>query len=152
MSNHRRVVCLLNGAFVPHVKQVFHTHSRGKVLIDAAKTSLNPEVLFSAESLAYTEPFTLLTIDFGRYHSPSQYGRVRGSITDPDLKVLTVPEISIDGNEILNFTEILKELQQNPSCHGDGKLHASYAPIYFEKAYEKALEMQAMSPMPYGPF
>jgi len=90
--------------------------------------------------------------DFGRYHSPFQHGRARGAITDPDLTVQTVPKISVDGKKLLNFHEILNELQQNPSCHGDGKLHASYSPINFEKAYEKALEMQAISPIPYGPF
>lgn len=64
MSNKGRVVCLLNGAFIPHVKQSFHTHSRGKVLIEAASSKLNPDELFSAESLQNTEPFTLLTLDF----------------------------------------------------------------------------------------
>ncbi|MGQ1948369.1 NRDE family protein [Geofilum sp. OHC36d9] len=64
MSNKGRVVCLLNGAFVPHTKQAFHTHSRGKVLIDAAGSGLNPDQFLTAEALAHTEPFTLLTIDF----------------------------------------------------------------------------------------
>lgn len=90
--------------------------------------------------------------DFGRYHSPFDHGRVRGEITDPELTVHTTPMVSGDGNEISNFKDILIELQQNPSCHGDGRLHASYAPVHFEKAYSKALEMQAQSPLPYGPF
>lgn len=64
MSNNGRVVCLLNGAFVPHQKEAFHTFSRGKVLIESAHSTLNPDQLFTAGSLAHTEPFTLLTIDF----------------------------------------------------------------------------------------
>ncbi|MBN2807687.1 MAG: hypothetical protein JXR22_13605 [Prolixibacteraceae bacterium] len=90
--------------------------------------------------------------DFGRYRSPFDHGRVRGEMTDPDLTVHTRPVFSANGKEMLNFSEILTELQQNPSCHGDGRLHASYAPVHFEKAYSKALEMQAQSPLPYGPF
>ncbi|MGQ1948368.1 DUF6695 family protein [Geofilum sp. OHC36d9] len=90
--------------------------------------------------------------DFGRYHSPFQHGRARGAITDPDLTVHTLPWISTNGKMLLNFNEILIELQQNPACHGEGKLHASYAPINFKKAYAKALQLQAKSPIPYGPF
>jgi hypothetical protein len=90
--------------------------------------------------------------DFGRYHSPFDHGRARGENTDPDLTVYTKPIISSNGKELLNFKEILMELQLNPSCHGEGKLHASYSPINFEKAYAKALEMQNRGPIPYGPF
>ncbi|MFA9391324.1 MAG: DUF6695 family protein [Prolixibacteraceae bacterium] len=90
--------------------------------------------------------------DFGRYHAPFQHGRVRSALTDPDIMVRTKPKLSDDGSTLLNYREILTELQHNPACHGDGKLHASYAAIDFEKAYQKALEMQANSPLPYGPF
>lgn len=64
MGNNGRVVCLLNGAFIPHTKKAHHTHSRGKVLIETAQSVINPDQLFTTESLANTEPFTLLTIDF----------------------------------------------------------------------------------------
>lgn len=90
--------------------------------------------------------------DFGRYHTPFDHGRARGEITDPDLSIHTRPIISDNGKELMNFKEILSELQQNPSCHGEGKLHASYSSINFQKAYGKALEMQNRGPIPYGPF
>jgi len=90
--------------------------------------------------------------DFGRYHAPYQFGRVRSAATDPGLTVSTKAIISEDGLKILNFSDILEELQQNPECHGDGTIYASYVTIDFEKAIKKALEMQQRSPIPYGPF
>jgi len=58
-----RLCCLLNGAFEPHKKQKFHTHSRGNVLIDLVASHLDAMVFFSQESLDKTEPFTMITID-----------------------------------------------------------------------------------------
>lgn len=90
--------------------------------------------------------------DFGRYHSPFQHGRVRGAITDHELKMQTKPLFAKNGKEIKNYNEILNELQNNKSCHGEGDLHASYCSINFNKAYNKAIKMQNNSPIPYGPF
>jgi hypothetical protein len=90
--------------------------------------------------------------DFGRYHSPFNFGRVRSAATDHDLVVNTTPRISDDGNQIENFREILDELQQNKACHGDGKLYASYCRINFELAWQKATLLQDSCPLPYGPF
>jgi hypothetical protein len=64
----------------------------------------------------------------------------------------TIPRISADGSSILNFSEILAELQLNPACHGEGALHASYCKVDFHAAYNKVIRMQADSPIPYGPF
>lgn len=90
--------------------------------------------------------------DFGRYHAPFQFGRVRSAETDQDLKLKTIPEISEDGKRIINYQQILNELQRNEACHGDGTLHASYTQIDFTTAYHTALRMQRKSPIPYGPF
>lgn len=90
--------------------------------------------------------------DFGRYHSPFQHGRVRSAVTDYDLKMKTVPKIGSDNKQLLNYEEILNELQNNIACHGEGDLHASYYTIDFKKAFEKANHMQKISPIPYGPF
>ena len=46
--------------------------------------------------------------DFGRYHSPFGFGRVRDLETDPDISLKSKPIIS--GNSIDNIMEIL--LQQ----------------------------------------
>lgn len=88
--------------------------------------------------------------DFGRYHSPYQYGRVRDEQTDPELGIKTKGVIS---NQIIeNIEDILNEVAFNPACHGDGNLKASYCPISYEQAYIKAKEMQMACPIPYGPF
>lgn len=90
--------------------------------------------------------------DFGRYHAPFGFGRVRSEITDIGLKVNTTLKISSDGGSILNLEEILTELQLNAECHGEGKLYASYCKINFQKAFEKATWLQHISPIRYGPF
>lgn len=90
--------------------------------------------------------------DFGRYHSPWKQGRARSEKTDPGLKVKTIAQISESKKEILNFAEILTELQLNPECHGEGAIHASYGAINYSKALKKAYWFQDVSPLPYGPF
>lgn len=89
--------------------------------------------------------------DFGRYHAPYQHGRVRSAITDHDLEIKTKALVS-KNRELINYTEILLELFNNESCHGSGKLYASYCSINFENAFQQANEMQNSSPIPYGPF
>jgi len=88
--------------------------------------------------------------DFGRYHAPKGFGRVRSKETDYELELKTIPKIS--GNELLNYSEILTELQGSDVFHGDGDLHASYIKVNFSKAFQKATEMQVASPIIYGPF
>ncbi len=88
--------------------------------------------------------------DFGRYHAPHQHGRVRSAYTDHDLELKT--KATILNGAITNYNELLLELFGNESCHGSGALHASYCHINFEKAFEKANEMQTNSPIAYGPF
>jgi len=88
--------------------------------------------------------------DFGRYHAPFGFGRVRSEFTDSELKLQS--KALIKGQTILNFSAILEELSQKKECHGDGKLWSSYTPINFEKAKEKAEILQEKSPIEYGPF
>jgi hypothetical protein len=90
--------------------------------------------------------------DFGRYHAPFQFGRVRSAETDHDLKMITTPEISSDGTKLENLNEILTELQNNGACHGEGEIYASVAFVKFEKAYRKAIQMQEKKFIDYGPF
>lgn len=90
--------------------------------------------------------------DFGRYHAPYQFGRVRSADTDFDLKMYTIPKVSADGEVIENFKDILRELQNNSACHGEGELHAAYCSIDYSAAYAKAIEMQLAGMVPYGPF
>ncbi len=90
--------------------------------------------------------------DFGRYHAPYQHGRVRMGDADHELKIKTKAIFSEDQQEILNFKEILEELQRNPACHGDGPLHGAYHPIDYHAARKKAVAMHNQHIIPYGPF
>lgn len=90
--------------------------------------------------------------DFGRYHAPYSQGRVRAALSDHDLTIRTKAVFSEDGKQILNFKEILEELQRNPACHGEGRLHASYSLIDYAAAHKKVSEMHARHIYPYGPF
>jgi len=89
--------------------------------------------------------------DFGRYHAPYGFGRVRNEETDHDLGINTKAIISKTGI-IKNLIEILKELFYKQSCHGTGRIHAAYCRINFKKAFKTAKEWQAKSPSKYGPF
>lgn len=89
--------------------------------------------------------------DFGRYHTPYQYGRVRDRITDPDLEV-NIKAIIEDG-EILNIKEILLYIKNNEACHGVGKLTAVLTECTnFNKTYNRAKQIQDYDAIPYGPF
>lgn len=88
--------------------------------------------------------------DFGRYHSPFGYGRVRSDATDPELKMIINAEI-LNGN-INNLGSILMELSNRKACHGEGNLYASVLPIDFGEAINKAKALQNQSPITYGPF
>lgn len=61
-NNQGRLCCLLNGAFIPHQKQAFHTHSRGKVLLDMTAFKGKAQDFFENQSLSNTEPFTIISI------------------------------------------------------------------------------------------
>ncbi len=88
--------------------------------------------------------------DFGRYHTPLGFGRVRDLETDPDVNLETKPLISTSG--IDNIEEILLELCALKAAHGEGKMYASLLEnIDFDNAYDKAKEMQDRGLISYGP-
>jgi hypothetical protein len=89
--------------------------------------------------------------DFGRYHAPKNYGRVRDEITDHELKIFTKPKLS-KHLKLENYQDIIDELQTRPACHGDGQLYAGLVKINFTKAYNKAKDMQNRGVIEYGPF
>ena len=88
--------------------------------------------------------------DFGRYHSPFGFGRVRDLETDPDISLKSKPIIS--GNSIHNIEEILLEIFNLKATHGHGSVYASTLKnIDFKKSYKKAKEIQNMGLISYGP-
>ena len=89
--------------------------------------------------------------DFGRYHTPMKYGRVRDKITDPDVEIKN--KAIINNGVIVNLEEILLERYHNKACHGEGRLTASIVKnIDYDKAYEKVKQMQGREAIYYGPF
>ena len=87
--------------------------------------------------------------DFGRYHTPYQYGRVRSEATDHELEIRTKAIVKAD--QIQNFKEILQEIFENENCHGEGDLHASYLKINFAKAETKISKFLKKECHKYGP-
>lgn len=88
--------------------------------------------------------------DFGRYHTPEGFGRVRDKETDPDL--LLQDAIIVEG-EIKNINEILLEIAKTKSTHGEGKLYASIVKgINFKKGFRYAKKIQSEGMLHYGPF
>jgi len=88
--------------------------------------------------------------DFGRYHTPTDFGRVRDKETDPDviLKTLAI----IKDNTIENIQAILSELVGSKATHGEGKMFASIlSNISFEKGYQYAKLIQKKGAIAYGP-
>lgn len=91
--------------------------------------------------------------DFGRYITPNGKGRVRGSMTDPEV---TIPiKALFDGNQTLqNLEEILRWLDDNPKAtHGEGRIVASVCTkVNYKKTREFILDFQSKGSMTYSPF
>ena len=88
--------------------------------------------------------------DFGRYHSPFGFGRVRDLDTDPDISLKSSPIIS--EHSIDNIKEILLEISNLKATHGHGRLYSSILQnIDFNSAFTKAKEMQNRGLISYGP-
>jgi len=90
--------------------------------------------------------------DFGRYHAPYGYGRVRSVKTDHDLFIKTKAIFTRDTLGINNLDEILSELYDNPSTHGSGTIYGNTARIHFHKALDFVIRLQTKEFIPYGPF
>ena len=75
--------------------------------------------------------------DFGRYHTPKDFGRVRDIETDGDVTIKTIAKI--EKNQITNLKEILLEIKKKESFHGEGTLYASILnDVSYSKAYKYA--------------
>ncbi len=89
--------------------------------------------------------------DFGRYHTPFGYGRVRDLQSDPELEVET--KAIVEEGKIINIKDILLEIDSNKSTHGEGKLvSAITSGIDFDLASASAKSIQGREAIPYGPF
>ena len=90
-------------------------------------------------------------MDFGRYHTPLGFGRVRDAETDPDVGIPFLAEI--DNGEIKNINKILKEAAYKKANHGEGALYSSVlSGVNFKSAFKYAKQMQNRAAVKYGPF
>ena len=104
----------------------------------------------SAIALINTTTQKVHYFDFGRYHTPECYGRVRDIETDPDL---TVIDAIIANGEVQNMDAILLHLAKMKATHGEGKLYASLLTnVDFDKAFATAKNIQNKGLLLYGPF
>ena len=105
----------------------------------------------SALILVNSETKKLHYMDFGRYHTPFGFGRVRDAETDPDVGIPFLAEIK-DG-EIRNIEKILKEAVYKKANHGEGALYASVlSKVNFNSAFKYAKQQQERGAIKYGPF
>lgn len=93
--------------------------------------------------------------DFGRYVTPKGLGRVRSEEHDFDLHINT--KICFDDCfdhylKPTNLNELLVELTNNASCHGNGRLTYEYEKIDYHSAINTATTMQRKGFIKYGPF
>jgi hypothetical protein len=90
--------------------------------------------------------------DFGRYHTPVKFGRVRNQDTDPNLKISIKANFDTE-NKLVNLDKILLYLSKQKDFHGKGKMYASvYYGINYNKAFSFAKKQQNKGAVPYGPF
>ena len=88
--------------------------------------------------------------DFGRYHTPNNFGRVRDKETDPDI--MLKKKAIIKEGYIKNIEAILLEIAELKATHGYGKMFASIMNnISFDKGYNYAKNTQEKGAIPYGP-
>lgn len=89
--------------------------------------------------------------DFGRYHMPHKFGRVRDKFTDRDLTLNSRAQISAD-NTVSNLNEIITEISYIEAFHGTGTLYATHLEgIDFHSARKYAKNEQNKGMIPYGP-
>lgn len=105
----------------------------------------------SALLLVNSENGKIFYFDYGRYHTPNGFGRVRDEITDHELKIKNIADCK--NGIIKNIEAILLEIAKNKSNHGEGVMYASIlAEVDFKRGYEYAKKTQNRGAIPYGPF
>ena len=116
-----------------------------------ASTNGKYRVGHSALALINSKTQKIHYFDFGRYHTPKGFGRVRDPETDPDVGIKEIAKIN--GSKIENINDILIEISTKEPCHGEGTLYSSImSGVHFDKALNYAKKWQEKGLIPYGPF
>lgn len=133
-------LCKQAGAWYDHLMSQLRINQKGYYQVGhAAMVLVNPEGVCNY-------------FDFGRYHAPKGYGRVRSAVTDHDLVVKTKAEIYWKHRTILNIKDILAELAENNSTHGDGPIFGKETIVNYSQTFELINKMQYQEFIKYGPF
>jgi len=90
--------------------------------------------------------------DFGRYHAPNGFGRVRSAETDHDLRIETKSLIINRKLGISNLKNILSELHSNSGTHGTGTIYAKTTRINVDSSISFIKRLQEKEFIQYGPF
>ncbi|HAF28352.1 MAG TPA: hypothetical protein DCG75_04815 [Bacteroidales bacterium] len=130
-GNNGRLVCLLNGAFLPHQKQDFHTLSRGQVLLAIATFNGDLKDFFENEDLNATEPFTIISIE----HKKEKVTRMLEFIWDEEQKHISELDPQNPGiwSSVTLYSSNDRELRR---IWFDRFLNENNTPIHSEKVYD----------------
>jgi len=101
--------------------------------------------------LVHTDSGTAEYFDFGRYHCPAGFGRVRSVHSDHELALNFTAQIKADG-QLANLSDLLSELSSMPQCHGDGPLIAAQSLVNYQKSRNYIAAQEAQELIAYGPF
>ena len=91
--------------------------------------------------------------DFGRYVTPTGFGRVRSAKTDAELEIPFKAKL-VGNGPLENLNQFLRWLEANPQkTHGAGRLVASVCEeISFKRAQNYILSLQNKGNVPYKAF
>ncbi len=129
------------GAFYDKLYRFFRVNNSGKYRVGHA-----------ALIMIRKEDGLIEYFDFGRYITPFGKGRVRGTLTDPDVSISL--KAKIKHNQIENLEEIIAFLSNNNRLtHGEGRLLASVCQdVNYNLAKEYITNLQLQGSVLYGAF
>lgn len=89
--------------------------------------------------------------DFGRYITPFKQGRIRSSLTDPEIGL--PPTAIIKNESIINLDKLILWVGNNKETHGQGQLFCgAQSMISYNLAKDYINSIQNHQSSPYGPF
>jgi hypothetical protein len=119
VNENGRITCLLNGAYLAHKKQDFHTLSRGMVLLEFVSSDIPVKEFFQTKVLKNVEPFTIVIVD-GDGGSNNFYELVWDGITK------YVSELDKDVPHIWSSVTLYNEEQRMLRKDWFNRFHSSY--------------------------
>lgn len=88
--------------------------------------------------------------DCGRFHAPYQCGRIRSSLSDPQLNIIT--RATFTNGKPENIADILNEVQNKRATFGIGPLYASSTEVNVDSVLVYVRHLQSKGSILFGPF